>query len=178
MVYTELAPRWQQFQVAPAMQQPKSAVSTPLPWMLKICTIYSRIQSLIQNHIRHVRDESAGEQRITLYIKAMNTINNPSPHGSQSSSKIVYSSSDAAPDHTNGTLRAATRRQHPADHYGCSQRCRLCQLSHQPCHLHLRAAGNSASRVSAAFRLQAQVYGLFPLSTAITVYTLGLWKVP
>ena len=34
MVYTELAPRWQQFHVAPATQQPKSAaVSTPLLWI-------------------------------------------------------------------------------------------------------------------------------------------------
>ena len=49
MVYTELAPRRQQFHVAPAMQQPKSAVNTPLPWILKN-TRYKKIQSLIQNH--------------------------------------------------------------------------------------------------------------------------------
>ena len=36
MVYTELAPRRQQSHVAPAMQQPKSVISTPLPWILKI----------------------------------------------------------------------------------------------------------------------------------------------
>ena len=35
MVYTELAPRRQQFHVAPAMQQPKSAISTQLPWKFK-----------------------------------------------------------------------------------------------------------------------------------------------
>ena len=39
MVYTELALRWQQFHVAPTMQQPKSAISTPLQWILKMCTI-------------------------------------------------------------------------------------------------------------------------------------------
>ena len=94
MVSTELAPRWQQFHVAPAMQQPKSAVSTPLPWILKIRAIYNRIQSLVHNHIQRVQrvcsraensvcKESAREQRIALYIKAMNTVNNPSPRGSQ-----------------------------------------------------------------------------------------------
>ena len=30
-------------------------------------TRYERIQSLIQNHMRHVRSESAREQRIALY---------------------------------------------------------------------------------------------------------------
>ena len=30
-------------------------------------TRYKRIQSLIQNHMRHVHSESAREQRITLY---------------------------------------------------------------------------------------------------------------
>ena len=35
MVYTELALRRQQFHVAPAMQQPNSTVSTPLPLVLK-----------------------------------------------------------------------------------------------------------------------------------------------
>ena len=33
-VYTERAPRRATFYVAPAMQQPKNAVSTPLPWIL------------------------------------------------------------------------------------------------------------------------------------------------
>ena len=32
-----------------------------------INTRYKRIQSLIQNHMRHVRSESAGEQRTALY---------------------------------------------------------------------------------------------------------------
>ena len=69
MVYTELAQKWQYFYVAPAMQQPKSAISTPLPCILKICAIKG--WSLIQNHMRHVHSESAREQRIAL-IKAMN----------------------------------------------------------------------------------------------------------
>ena len=34
MVYTELVPRQQQFHMAPAVQQPNSAVSTPLWWKL------------------------------------------------------------------------------------------------------------------------------------------------
>ena len=36
MVYTELAPRRQQFHVTPAMQQAQSAISTPLPRILII----------------------------------------------------------------------------------------------------------------------------------------------
>ena len=39
MVYTEHAPRWQQFHMAPAMQKPKSATSTPPPWILIIRAI-------------------------------------------------------------------------------------------------------------------------------------------
>ena len=39
MVYTELVPRRQQFHMAPAMQQPNSAVSTLLQWILKICAV-------------------------------------------------------------------------------------------------------------------------------------------
>ena len=39
MVYTELAPRRQQFHVAPAMQQPKSTVRTSFRWMLKLRAI-------------------------------------------------------------------------------------------------------------------------------------------
>ena len=35
MLSTELAPRRQQFDVAPAMQQPKSAVSTSLRWIFE-----------------------------------------------------------------------------------------------------------------------------------------------
>ena len=66
MVYTETALRRQQFHVAPAMQQLKSATSTPLPWILIIRAI-KRIQSLIQNHMRHERNESAREWRIALY---------------------------------------------------------------------------------------------------------------
>ena len=64
MVYTELAPRWQQCHMAPAMQQANSVASTPLLWILKH---YKRIQSFIQNHMRHERAESARKQRITLY---------------------------------------------------------------------------------------------------------------
>ena len=71
-VYTELALRRRQFRVAPAMQQAKSVISTPLPWILIIRAIKKkkkkkRIQSLVQNHMRHVRSESAREQRIALY---------------------------------------------------------------------------------------------------------------
>ena len=55
------------FHVAPAMQQSKSSISTPLLWILKIRTT-KRLQSLIQNHMRYARSESAQEH----YIKAMN----------------------------------------------------------------------------------------------------------
>ena len=49
------------------MQQPKSATSTPL----RGYTRYKRIQTLIQNYMRHVRTESAREQK-QRYIRAMN----------------------------------------------------------------------------------------------------------
>ena len=39
MVYMELAPRWQQFHVAPPTQQPNNAVSTLLWWISKIRTM-------------------------------------------------------------------------------------------------------------------------------------------
>ena len=64
MVYTELAPRQQQFHVAQAMQhQPITEHITSVD--IKNTRI-NRIQSLIQNHMQHVRSESARKQRITL----------------------------------------------------------------------------------------------------------------
>ena len=64
MVYTECAPKQQQFHMAPdsAVSTPLCAVSTPLWWILK-----EWIQSLIQNHVKHELGESAREQRIVLY---------------------------------------------------------------------------------------------------------------
>ena len=59
LVYTENAPRRQQFHVAPAMQQPKSVDIKN--------TRYKMIQSLIQNHTVHVRNESAQGQRLALH---------------------------------------------------------------------------------------------------------------
>ena len=58
MVYTELAPRRQQFHVAPATQQPNSAVNYTISVDIKN-TRYKWTQSLIQNHMRHERSESA-----------------------------------------------------------------------------------------------------------------------
>ena len=66
MMYTELAPRRQQFHVAPAMQQANSAVNYTISVDIKN-TRYKRTQSLIQNHVRHERTESAREQRTVLY---------------------------------------------------------------------------------------------------------------
>ena len=60
--------------MAPAMQQPKSDISTPLPWILKIRAIEGL--SLVQNHMRHVRSESAREQRTALYNNNNNNNNN------------------------------------------------------------------------------------------------------
>ena len=65
MVYTIHAPR-PQFHEAPAMQQPKRAISTPLAWVLKIRAT-ERIPSLSRNHMRHVRSESARQLRIALF---------------------------------------------------------------------------------------------------------------
>ena len=60
-VYTERAPKRQQFHVAPGMQQPSSAVSTSLRW------IFKNVQLLIQNRIRQERSESARELRTAPY---------------------------------------------------------------------------------------------------------------
>ena len=73
MVYTELAPRRQQFHVAPAMQQPNSAVSTPFWCILKIRAIKGYSHSF-----RITCDMSAAslsESREQRYIKAMNNNN-------------------------------------------------------------------------------------------------------
>ena len=59
MVYTEL-PRWQQFYMAPGMQQPPCTVSTPLQLILKICFI-KKIQSLILNHMQLEYNECTWE---------------------------------------------------------------------------------------------------------------------
>ena len=59
MVHTERAPKRQQFHVAPARQQPKSANQYTNSVAINN-TRSKRIQSLIQNH---VRSESAGESR-------------------------------------------------------------------------------------------------------------------
>ena len=83
MVYTELAPRRQQFHAAPAMQQPNSTVSTPLWWVFKQKQNknknkklrYKRLQSLIQNPIQHERSETAREQR-TAKLKRSIIISN------------------------------------------------------------------------------------------------------
>ena len=49
-----------------AMQQPQSAYQYTTSVDINN-TRYKRIQSLIQNHMRHVRIESAQEQRIALF---------------------------------------------------------------------------------------------------------------
>ena len=63
MVHTERAPKRQQFHVAPARQQTKSANQYTTSVGINN-TRSKRIQSLIQNH---VRSASAREQRIALY---------------------------------------------------------------------------------------------------------------
>ena len=66
MVYTDLAPRRQRFHVAPATQQPNTAVKYSTSVAIKNAR-YTRLQSFIQNHRRHKRTESARQQRIALY---------------------------------------------------------------------------------------------------------------
>ena len=57
MVYIEIVPRQQQFDVAPAMQQPKQHHQYTTSMDIKnMC--YKRIQSLIQNHLQHMCSES------------------------------------------------------------------------------------------------------------------------
>ena len=74
MVYTELAPRRQQFHVAPAMQQPQSATSASPPWILIIRAIKGYSHSFtITCDMCVVSLLEIREQR---YIKAMNNNNN------------------------------------------------------------------------------------------------------
>ena len=74
MVYTEHAPKRQQFHVAPAMQQPKSAISTPLPRILIILAMKGYNHSIrITCDMCAVSLLSSREYR---YIKAMNNNNN------------------------------------------------------------------------------------------------------
>ena len=74
MVYTEHAPKRQQFHVAPAMQQPKSAISTPLPRILIILAMKGYNHSIrITCEMYAVSLLSSREYRC---IKAMNNNNN------------------------------------------------------------------------------------------------------
>ena len=74
MVHTELAPRRQQFHVAPAMQQPNSVDSTPHRWILKILSIKSDSHSFkISCDMNTVSLLESREQR---YIRAINNNNN------------------------------------------------------------------------------------------------------
>ena len=53
MVYTELAPRRQLFHGVPAIQQPNSAVSTPLPWVKHTHThARTHTRTLARTHAR------------------------------------------------------------------------------------------------------------------------------
>ena len=71
MVYTELAPRRQHF----TWHQPCNNQRVLPVHHFRGYTRYKRIQSLIQNHMRYVRSESAREQRPAL-LKAMNNYYN------------------------------------------------------------------------------------------------------
>ena len=70
-MHPELALRWQQFHVAPAMQQPSITVSTPLQQILKICAMKGYSQSF-----RITCDVSAVSLLESReYIKAINNNN-------------------------------------------------------------------------------------------------------
>ena len=63
MVYTELAPRRQQFHVAATIKE-RYQYTTSVD--IKNAR-YERIQSLIQNNMRHERSKSAREKMTALY---------------------------------------------------------------------------------------------------------------
>ena len=71
MVHTDLAPRWQQFHIALAMQQPSSAVSTPL-WCIRAIKGYSHSFRITCD----MNAVSLLESREQRYIKAINNNNN------------------------------------------------------------------------------------------------------
>ena len=72
MVCTELALRRHQFHVAPAMQQPKSSISTPLPRILKI----HAKKGVTHSESQDVWAVSLLESRGKCCIIAMNNKNN------------------------------------------------------------------------------------------------------
>ena len=61
----ECVPRWQQFHVAPAMQQPNSALTTSVAIQKWCC---AKLQSLIQSRTRLECSGSAQEQITAPYI--------------------------------------------------------------------------------------------------------------
>ena len=65
-MYTERAPRRQQFYLAPAIQQQKQRCQYTTSVDTEN-TRYERLQSLIQNHIRQECSLSARERRIAPY---------------------------------------------------------------------------------------------------------------
>ena len=76
MVHTDLAPRRQQFHIAPAMQQPNSAVSTPL-WCIRAIKGYSHSFRITCD----MSSVSLLESREQRYIKAINNNNNNKVYG-------------------------------------------------------------------------------------------------
>ena len=74
-VYTECVLRQQQLHVAPAMQQPNSALSMPLTWIIFFFfNQCKRLQSLIYNHMWQELSKPAQEQRIALYKNGINNV--------------------------------------------------------------------------------------------------------
>ena len=75
-VYTECVLRQQQLHMAPAMQQPNSALSMPLTW-IHIYFFFNqckRLQSLIYNHMWQELGKPAQERRIALYKNGINNV--------------------------------------------------------------------------------------------------------
>ena len=112
-VSTELAPRRQQFQLAPVTQQASTTVSTPLWWMLKICA-----QRGYSHSFRITCDTSAVSlfmSREQRWIKAINNNSN------LRSGRDVFPLWPVQPrDHLGfgHTLRARpTRRRNQLDHH-------------------------------------------------------------
>ena len=77
MVYIEIAPRQQQFHVAPDMQQPKQhhQYTTSMD-ITNMC--YKRIQSLIQNQLQHMYSYRSVHDNTPLYLSDLLQKHNPS----------------------------------------------------------------------------------------------------
>ena len=126
MVYTERAPRRQQFHMARAMQRPNSAVGTPLRWIVKRRAIKTKTKQ--QNHNQNSRSECIVrcflERREYIYCVLFSAIY-----------IYIYSSK-----------RTRTRWTEPKWHHGPVGRNGISTIKQKPCSFDPGVPGKCSAR--------------------------------